>query len=357
MKRKYLSILAISAILTTNAVSSEVNADTTQVNNAKKVYIENYVRAETDVTFLAYAKQDAFGKFNHFRQLVPIDDQKIVRMNYDTLYSYAIFDVGKCPVTITKPDSGKDYMSIEIFNQDHFAPFVLYKGGDYTITEKTLGSRYGAVAVRTLVNVTEEGGLEKANKYQDGLKITQECKGDLSGIPNWDKTSLKEVKKAINNLAAYQKNTTRRMGINRENVDPIKHFIVSASGWGPLQYKEARYLNIYPPKNTSNVPYTLTFEKPDVNYSGGGFWSITVYDKEGYLIKNSSNTYVTNDRNAIANSDGTYTVHFGGDPKAKNYMPIENVNGWNYTVRLYRPNQSIIDNPSFELGVLKESIK
>jgi hypothetical protein len=41
------------------------------------------------------------------------------------------------------------------------------------------------------------------------------------------------------------------------------------------------------------------------------------------------------------NKDGSVTVHFGGDPKAPNYLRI--MPGWNYTVRLYRPRAEILD--------------
>ena len=33
------------------------------------------------------------------------------------------------------------------------------------------------------------------------------------------------------------------------------------------------------------------------------------------------------------------TIHFDGDPKQSNYLPI--MDGWNYIVRLYRPHQEI----------------
>ena len=39
--------------------------------------------------------------------------------------------------------------------------------------------------------------------------------------------------------------------------------------------------------------------------------------------------------------DGSITIHFGGDPKADNYLPI--MEGWNYLVRLYQPKKEILD--------------
>ena len=35
------------------------------------------------------------------------------------------------------------------------------------------------------------------------------------------------------------------------------------------------------------------------------------------------------------------TVHFGGDDKAENFIPIKE--GWQYIVRLYKPSKEILD--------------
>ena len=41
------------------------------------------------------------------------------------------------------------------------------------------------------------------------------------------------------------------------------------------------------------------------------------------------------------NDDGSVTIHFGGDDDRPNLLPI--VEGWNYTVRLYRPRPEALD--------------
>jgi hypothetical protein len=42
-----------------------------------------------------------------------------------------------------------------------------------------------------------------------------------------------------------------------------------------------------------------------------------------------------------ANDDGSFTIHFGGDPGSSNHLPI--AEGWNYSVRFYQPRKEILD--------------
>jgi len=79
----------------------------------------------------------------------------------------------------------------------------------------------------------------------------------------------------------------------------------------------------------------------DVPVEGNGFWSVTVYNKERFMEPNEYDTYSFNSVTAEKNADGSVTIHMGGDPKAKNFIPI--VPGWVYIVRLYRPGKSILD--------------
>ena len=58
------------------------------------------------------------------------------------------------------------------------------------------------------------------------------------------------------------------------------------------------------------------------------------------VILSRSTIYVINDRTAKPNPDGIFAIHFDGDPKAVNYMPI--MDGWNYTVRLYQQREEIL---------------
>jgi hypothetical protein len=73
------------------------------------------------------------------------------------------------------------------------------------------------------------------------------------------------------------------------------------------------------------------------------FWSISLYNAQGYFQQNDANAYSVNNVTAKKNADGSVTIQFGGNPKdAPNYLAI--MPGWNYTVRLYRPRKEILDS-------------
>jgi hypothetical protein len=298
------------------------------------VTLDTFIRAETDTYFRRYAeKLDGFGKIQHYRNLVPIDQQGVIRMNRDTLYSYGIFDLTS-PVTIHKPDSHGRFQSLIVINQDHYVKLVSHEAGSYQLNQENMGTRYVAVIFRTLIDETDPADVARVNQLQDQITFEQQNPGKLE-LPNWDPASLKAIRDSLLELAAHLGDQTKRFG-DRDDVDPIQHLVGTASGWGGNPLKAAKYLTIYPEKNDGKTPYTVSFGQVPVD----GFWSITVYNAEGFIEANDQNIYVINDRTVKPNADATYTIHFGGDPQAINYMPI--MPGWNYTIRLYQPKAEIL---------------
>jgi Protein of unknown function (DUF1254) len=57
------------------------------------VTVENFKCAESDLYFGDVIKDGGISKFFHIRQPTPIDKQTVIRMNRDTLYSAAVFDL------------------------------------------------------------------------------------------------------------------------------------------------------------------------------------------------------------------------------------------------------------------------
>src|ERR1700733_16084776 len=112
--------LAFYAWALTFPVISGAQAQTaaqTPTANTVPVTADNFTRAESDLYFHSIAvKENAFGKFFHNREPAPIDNQNIIRLNRDTLYSGAVFDLDAGPVTVTLPDAGKRFMSMQVFD-------------------------------------------------------------------------------------------------------------------------------------------------------------------------------------------------------------------------------------------------
>ncbi|WP_010584085.1 DUF1214 domain-containing protein [Schlesneria paludicola] len=312
---------------------------TAQANDGPpvRVTVDNFKRAETDNYLVKFSKDGGFGKFSHERGLAPIDKQTVIRLNRDTLYSFGVFDLEAGPVTVTLPDAGKRYMAIQVINQDHYSTDVIYKPGTHIFTKEKVGTRYVALAVRTFVNPSDAADLKTVHALQDGLKAEQKHSGSLQ-VPNWDQVSLTNVRNALLALAAANGGIDSSRMFGRKNeVDEVQHLIGTAAGWGGNPQYAAMYAGSEPKQNDGKVAYSLTVRDVPVD----GFWSVSVYNKEGFFEKNAKNAYTFNDITAKPNADGSVTIHFGGDENASNYLPI--MPGWNYTVRMYRPRNAILD--------------
>lgn len=301
------------------------------------VTVDTFVRAETDRYLAANAAEaGGVGKFHHVREPASVDNQTVIRLNRDTLYSFAVFDLAAGPVTIAMPNAGKRFMSMMIADQDHYVPMVIYDSKPHTLTQESIGTRYAFVAIRTLVDPNDAKDLAEVRRLQDAIEVSQKEVGKLE-LPNWDPKSLGEIREALLNLAKHSTSFAGSFGARGE-VNPINHLIGTAAGWGGNPDKDASYASFSPPTSDGRTVYRLNVPK-DVPVDA--FWSISLYNGKGYFEKNSYNAYSVNDITAEKNADGSVSVQFGGcDGKIPNCLPI--TEGWNYTVRMYRPRPDIL---------------
>ena len=298
---------------------------------------DNFVRAESDRYLGNLAKEGGVGKFFHRREPAAIDNQTVIRLNRDTLYSSAVFDLDAGPVTITLPDPGKRFMSMQVIDEDEYTPEVDYGGGTHTLTREKIGTRYVVVAVRTLVDPDDPKDLDAVHALQDAIRVDQPGGPGKFETPQWDQSSQKTVRDGLLMLATTLPDTKGMFG-PRGAVDSVRHLIGAASAWGGNPEKDALYLNVVPGKNDGKTVYRLDVKDVPVD----GFWSISVYNAKGYFEPNSQNAYTLNNITAKPNADGSIAIQFGGcDGKIDNCLPTPP--GWNYLVRLYRPRPEILD--------------
>ncbi len=306
---------------------------TAHAEEAPKVTANDYVRAESDLQMKLWIKKlDCFGKFNHMRK--PYEEQRVtIRGNQDTLYSFGVWDL-KSPVTVTLPETEGRYQSMMIVNQDH-SIWGLYGPKTGTLTEEKVGSRYVFLALRTFMDSNDEQDIKAAHQLQDAVMVEQAELGKF-GVPDWKEEEVAQMRETINVISATVPETSKMFG-KKETLDPVYHMLGAAFGWGGLPAEVATYAGVFPEKNDGKTAYTLTAKDVPVD----AFWSVTLYDADGYMPDNESNAHSFNNITAKKAKDGSITIHFGGDPKADNFLPI--VKGWNYLVRMYKPGPEILD--------------
>ena len=304
-----------------------------------KVNAFTFARAETDLYFSRLVRKNGgLNNLHHDRTPTPIEQQVVVRMNRDTLYSSSVHDLAAGSVAVTLPNSTDNrFQSLQVISQDHYSPFVIYEGG-LELTRQAVGTRYVALVFRTFVNPADADDLKAAHALQDGIRVEQASTG-IFEVPQWDKKSQDAARKALAELQTLGGTAEkRRMGRNAGDVDPIAHLLATATGWGLNPREAAIYYTGYPDQNDGTTVHQMLLRDMPVD----GFWSISVYNKEGFFEKNACDAYSLNNVTARESADGSIAIQFGGcEEGIQNCLPI--TEGWNYSLRLYRPRQEVLD--------------
>jgi hypothetical protein len=312
---------------------------------AERVTVDNFVRAESDYNILANMEAFEFGlgELKHLRAPVSPENQPTIRMNQDTLYSGLVLDLSQ-PVEITLPEIDGRYQSMHVISQDHFM-FAEAKPGTYTLTQEGLGTQFAFVSFRTFVDVTDADDLAKAHAAQDAIVLSGGGKGPFEA-PDWDLGALAVARKALSDIAVLGFNADYAFG-RQDEVRPIDHLVGAAAGWGGLPRTAASYVVDSVAANDGEVAHAVTVKDVPVD----AFWSVTVYNTDGYLEPNNLGVNSYNNVSATPNDDGSFTLHFGGCEDGRiNCIPI--TPDWNHSIRLYEPRAEVLDGswtfPAFE---------
>ncbi len=156
-------------------------------------------------------------------------------------------------------------------------------------------------------------------------------------MPSYDQASFDATRAAVLERARGVDTFDGAFGA-KGDVDPGKHVVKRPppEGLGRAPLSEAKYVSA----STTGSPvgeYRLTVRDVPVD----AFWSISLYNRDGFFEKNDRNAYSVNSITGTKDADGSMTVHFGGDDDRPNLLPI--MDGWNYTIRMYRPRPEILD--------------
>ena len=304
------------------------------MNDQVLVTTDNFVRAESDrmLSDLMHAA-GGINQWGHNRVPTSLDQQTVVRMNRDTLYSFAVVDLAG-GADLTMPEGGDRYVSLMVVNQDHYINRVFHHAGEHHLTVEDFDTRYVLLAMRVFVDPNDPSDLAAANLIQDGLAVSAASSEPLV-LADYDQESFAALRHAAAELGRFMPEFSGAFG-TRESVDSLKHFVGTAVGWGGLPEEEAFYLNVDP-----HLPlgeYRIVVRDVPVD----GFWSISLYNSEGYFEATDTGACSVNQITAQSEADGSIVVHLGAcDDDRPNCLRI--MDGWNYTVRLYQPQPAVLD--------------
>jgi hypothetical protein len=319
----------------TNAQSPGNQLDAMVEAREIPVVISNFARAATDIELAKYVSlAGGVNRFFHFRDPGDVDSQPTIRMNFDTLYSTAVVDISE-GATLTLPEVGDRYMSAMIVNQDHYINDVFHGGGTYTLETATFDTPYVIVFMRTLVDASDPDDVAAVHAIQNQMAV-EAASSQPFILPDYDEEGYEGLVAGLNALLPFMVDSSGAFG-PKDNVDPINHLLSTAIGWGGLPETEAFYdganLGLPVGEYKIEVPADVPVE---------AFWSVSLYNDRGFFEKNDRNAYNVNSVTGAQNDDGSMTIHLGGcEDDRVNCLPL--MDGWNYVVRMYRPEPAVID--------------
>jgi len=307
MKRIILStILAVSLSLTAQASSTTISKIVdSKVSNGVVITPENFIQADSVRAFYKEIEQSK-GKVNvvrPVRELTNADNQDVIRMNRDTLYTRVVLDV-KGGATITTKDYA-GFQNINVIDINHSQIASLTGSGTVSIDESMLTEGHHVyVIVRTglLRDLPVEEMMAKAHKAQDEVKVTFHSSEDFVPKVKYDFSTLDKVKyKILKEFAQKPKKDVVKNGLGTvKERDPDAARVVVAIGWGALAGQQAVYSAFS--GNKERVSFTIA-DKPNANETG--FFSITIYNADGYI---ATINYAINSDDMVENKDGSYTI-------------------------------------------------
>lgn len=188
-------------------------------------------------------------------------------------------------------------------------------------------------------------GLEPGKRFDDGRASADVLtRGAAAGLKLM-RDKMPTIARVTNGWGM----NTYTMGVYGDFY--LKRAIVAMVGLGANQPEDAIYpLNITDADGkpvTAENKYVLHFNKEELP-PAGAFWSLTMYDSEGFQVANSINRFAIGDRDALKfNGDGSLDLyiqnHSPGPDKESNWLPAPKSGGLGLTLRLYAPMPQVAD--------------
>ncbi len=188
-------------------------------------------------------------------------------------------------------------------------------------------------------------GLEPGKSFE-ASKVTVDTlsKGAAAGLK-----SMQDRAPTLARITNGWQMNTDTMGVYGNFY--LKRAIIALAGLGANQPEDAIYpLNVADadgrPVVAENL-YVLHFNKSEIP-PAGAFWSLTMYDAEGFQVANPLNRFAIGDRDALKyNDDGSldlYVQHESpGADRESNWLPGPKSGPLGLTLRLYAPKAEALN--------------
>ena len=160
------------------------------------VTTDNFVRAESNRMLVGLqAQAGGTNRWRHLREPTALDEQTVIRMNRDTLYSTAVVNISE-GATLTVPDAGGRYLSVMVVNQDHYINRIFTQAGDYTLTVEEFDTPYVLLAARVLVDPDDPDDIAQVHQIQDRFSLTATADAPLQ-LPDYDEQSFTAIRQSL----------------------------------------------------------------------------------------------------------------------------------------------------------------
>jgi hypothetical protein len=305
------------------------------MSSSTKVNVDNFVRAETARMFDAglVAGTSGFNEFAHARVPAAVENQPVIRMNRDTLYSSALVNIS-AEATVSLPDVGDRYISMMVLNENHYINRIYREAGAHRLTVDEFETPFVGIVVRMFVDPDDPNDVAAVNGLQDRIEIDGAANEPFTH-PHYDTTSMSQTRDALLTLSNGLDDTQKMFG-SADEVEPVRHLLGAALGWGGLPEYEALYVIRTEPRPAAHYQMTLRDVPVDA------FWSVAIYNRDGFFEPNRYDSYNANSVTARPGADGSVTVDFAPvDDGYDNHLYV--MDGWNYALRLYRPHPAVLD--------------
>jgi hypothetical protein len=281
-------------------------------------------------------------QFAHARAYPKADDRDVVRFNFDTLYSLAWLDIAREPIVLSVPDTDGRYYLLEMLDMwsDVFA----------VVGSRTTGTKAGTFAivpagwsgvlpqgVEKIVAPTSSiwilgrtqtnGPADYANvhKVQDGYK--------LAPLSQWGKEY--RPPRNVPTDSSVDNKTPPQTQVNQlDGVAMLSRLATLFSTYAP-------HANDYPMLfrlRALGIEPGKPFDASKLDPAANAFWSITMYDKDGFQVPNAINRF------AIA--DGSLDIYVQaespGKDKEANWLPAPRDGPFQPTMRIYSPRPEVV---------------